>query len=204
MNQSYEARDIKFSGKKIYFLMQKKIVISKQHLHLSDSIISMFIIGPLIGSYWRGTWILMDTYSDFFPYFPSYLITSLVLIGLYLMRENGINFFKFINKFGQIAFYIQRMLRIMYTSFFALISVMNWRAAFGIYDTYFNVIFNDIGIVLYSENVRYILIIGGISFTALILLKCMRNLIYLPYTIVMDDEKTTYNFPTRFRINVSN
>lgn len=40
---------------------------TKRFLNISDTFIALFIVTPLVVSYWWGTWEFMDNHADYFP-----------------------------------------------------------------------------------------------------------------------------------------
>lgn len=103
-----------------------KIKYHKYLLHILDTIFASFIIGPLVVSYWRGTWNLSARYL--FPHDLLHSSFSSLIIGIlgHLVFTIFQDTFKGLfnpNK-HRLTFYIGSRL---YTSIFAIICVNTWR-----------------------------------------------------------------------------
>lgn len=46
---------------------------TKRFLNISDTIIALVIVTPLVVGYWYGTWVFMDVFADYFPPIPTLL-----------------------------------------------------------------------------------------------------------------------------------
>lgn len=72
---------------------------------------------------------------------------------------------------------------------------LHWRGVWSLFDDY---IYND-----QNESHWYVLAVTTICTAALVGLKSVRNLLVPPTVIVTDSKEFVFNFPTRFRTEVS-
>lgn len=95
-------------------------------LHVLDTIFTSFVIGPLVVSYWRGTWNLSAEYL--FPHDKLHSSVASLVIGIlgHLVFTIFQGTFKglFNPNEHRLTFYIGSRL---YTSIFAVICVNTWR-----------------------------------------------------------------------------
>ncbi|CRK94389.1 CLUMA_CG007896, isoform B [Clunio marinus] len=110
----------------------KENFIKKKFLNILDSLISLFVISPLVVGFWRGLWSNIENYDlhyGIFPIWQSFVVSLTVVILIYYCRptlnvmiENKKNFKK-INR------------RVTYRIFqyiFALSCIMVWRCTWEI------------------------------------------------------------------------
>lgn len=180
----------------------KKLIYHKPLMHLLDATLSMFVIGPLTVTYWRSTWVLMDLHSRIFPFWPTLIFSATLLIFFSLIRETGIDIVNWYRESKESNFYTKLTLRV-YTYSFSWVSIMNWRAMWGVLDTYLNLAYTENFVVIYSDSIFILFIITGMCFFILTLIKCIRNNIAAPFVVALDREEITFNFPTRFRVQVN-
>lgn len=61
---------------------------TKRFLNISDTIIGLTIVTPLVVSYWFGTWTFMDNHADYFPALPTFVLGLLWNLLLVLLRHH--------------------------------------------------------------------------------------------------------------------
>lgn len=59
----------------------------KRVLSFSDSLISLFIVGPLVIAYWKGTWNTMDKFPNVYLPLNSFIFGALIHCCFCLLRE---------------------------------------------------------------------------------------------------------------------
>lgn len=179
-----------------------KFIVNKPLMNFVDTIISLFLVGPMSVTFWRGTWGIMDTYGRFFPYWSTCIFAWALLIFFNIIREIGFDIVNCYRSSKKPTLHTQCLRRI-YTYSFAWISIMNWRSLWGIYDNFCSITFNNYGFVVYNDNIGIIFIMTVILLIILMLIKCVRNNIAVPFIIVLDYQDLTFMFPSRFRFDVS-
>lgn len=173
---------------------KKNLKKAKKHaLSWADSIIAVFIIGPLVVGYWRGTWSLMNIYEqnhpNALPNWGSFFFGVVILITFTILRDAFVEYIK--NKNDTIAKrIISQIVRKVYTYSFSIACIMQWHAAWAIGTEYFGGFYDNI-------------VITSLCVILMIVLRCFRNNIAPPFIVVMDHEDVTFTFPTRFRKKVS-
>ncbi|KAK0161278.1 hypothetical protein PV327_009765 [Microctonus hyperodae] len=160
-------------------------------LEFFDSLITNFIIGPLVIGCWRGIWSLMDIYQ-----LPNGWICCLTGAGLHwifaILRESlhktvAISW-RNSNPIGRGAY---RAVQLIYTWLFCVACIMQWR---GIWDLSNDILPNDFRIA------------ACIIYTAVLILMCLqscRNILAPPFIILVDIPNQVFKFPTRYK-KVSN
>lgn len=168
--------------------LKKKITKSRM-LSIFDVFIALFVVTPLVVSFWRGTWSLMNIYAVQFPEVNSFFAGNFVHFGFLLVQDllNDI-----LDKQPTIWNKIRsQVIRKCYIYMFAIACIMTWRAGWIILDT------------LCDNRQFYIALVAGICFLIVILLKGIRNCLAVPMIILIDYENVVFTFPTRFRMKVS-
>lgn len=74
----------------------------KRLLNLSDTLISLFVVGPLVIAYWNSTWATMDKYPNIFPIINCFIFGALIHCCFCLLREPLHNKFNFLTNHSQI------------------------------------------------------------------------------------------------------
>lgn len=111
---------------------------TKRFLNISDTFIALFIVTPLVVSYWWGTWVFMDNHADYFP--PITTLVSGVIWNLLivLLRHHVHERMKTTNQ--QRKTLIQRICRYLFTKLFiytfSIAGIMVFRAIFMLCDPY--------------------------------------------------------------------
>lgn len=102
----------------------------KRLLNVSDSIMSLFVVAPLVVAHWRGTWDGMDQYERIFPSINCMIFGAILHCSFAILREPLHSKFnklkaqktkKSFQKSFQV-FVIKRL----YTYFFSLGCIMHW------------------------------------------------------------------------------
>lgn len=60
---------------------------TKRFLNISDTIIALTIVTPLVVMYWYGTWTFMDNNAEYFPALPTLVFGLLWNLLLVLLRH---------------------------------------------------------------------------------------------------------------------
>lgn len=60
---------------------------TKYLLNISDTIIALIIVTPLVVAYWCGTWVFMDQHPKYFPPIPTLLFGSIWHLTIVLSRH---------------------------------------------------------------------------------------------------------------------
>lgn len=60
---------------------------TKRFLNISDTIIALVIVTPLVVTYWYGTWALMENNAEYFPALPTLVFGLLWNLLLVLLRH---------------------------------------------------------------------------------------------------------------------
>lgn len=153
-----------------------------------DSLFSLLVVGPLVISYWRGTWNLASVYL-----FPGNMIHSSVaslIIGIVGHLVFTIWQGSFRNHFDpnryRLTFYLGSRL---YTSIFGVVCVNCWRGGWQLIDHYT------------ARNMTTILSITIIAIIALMALKALRNVTAPPFVVVTDTAQEYFDVPTMYKTN---
>lgn len=199
-SNSNEGRQFENKNSNKSDLLVQKLLYYKPLMHLVDAVVSLAIIAPLIVTFWRSTWTLMDFYVRFLPYWPTFFFSSTLQVSAYLLKELGTDYFTNLQPRSEL--FKSLMLR-FYTYGFALISIMYWRGIWGIHDYYLDAKYREFGTLIYDERTYLSFIVFGVSLAVLFCLKNVRNILAAPLVVVLDNESATFMFPTRFRVKVS-
>lgn len=60
---------------------------TKRLLNISDTIIALIVVTPLVVCYWYGTWTFMVNNADYFPVIPTFVLGLLWNLLLVLLRH---------------------------------------------------------------------------------------------------------------------
>lgn len=188
--------------KKNATLFASKLTYYKPFMHLIDVLVSVCVSAPLVVTFWRGTWGLIDVYGKVFPTWEAFLFTSAILMCFNLLREL---FADILNCFGdeKKTTLAQKFGRRVYTYAFAVVSILQWRSLWAMFDWFFQIKFAENGLASQESNLLGVYICTGCCFLAVVALKSTRNMLAPPFVITLDKEEFTFEFPTRFRIRVS-
>lgn len=61
---------------------------TKRFLNISDTIIAVGVVTPLVVTYWYGTWTFMDNNAEYFPALPTLVLGLLWNLLLVLLRHH--------------------------------------------------------------------------------------------------------------------
>lgn len=181
--------------------------VMKAVISVSDSILAIFLVGPLVVGFWRGTWQLLQMYGskhpNAIPLWESYFFAVCILLFFGMLRDTFLGYFKkkkkeaekkklaneYSEKEGWCKFLQSQFLRKFYTYAFSIACIMHWRASWEIHGLYFND-YNDV------------IVITSLCLLLLIAMRSLRNIMAPPLILVLDNEDVTFVFPTRFRKKV--
>lgn len=111
---------------------------TKRFLNISDTIIALTIVSPLVVAYWWGTWTFMNNNADYFPVLPTFVLGLLWNLLLVLLRHHMHKKVK--TQKPREKNLIQRCTRYLFVKFFiytfSISCVMVFRAIFEIMDAY--------------------------------------------------------------------
>lgn len=110
----------------------------KQFCHVCDSLVSIFVVAPLVVGAWRGTWNLINYYGEYFPLWSSLIASfSCILLLNYFRRDihyevidkskNTKSFCKTVKRF---------LITRIYHYFFQFCSIMSWRCLWEVVPQY--------------------------------------------------------------------
>uniref|UniRef100_A0A1L8D9T0 Putative conserved plasma membrane protein n=1 Tax=Nyssomyia neivai TaxID=330878 RepID=A0A1L8D9T0_9DIPT len=154
-------------------------------LDFLDTILSTLVVGPLVISYWRGTWNLMDLYL--FPNDKILSASASLGIGVvgHLICTLFQDAFKHLHpNHHRITFYVISRL---YTAIYGVICINGWRGGWQLIDAYT------------PTKVSTILLCTIIPAVCLALLKALRNLSAAPFTISIDAPNEYFDVQTMFK-----
>lgn len=163
----------------------------KRFLNFIDVTLSLFIVSPLVVSFWCGTWNYMDHELKFITNWQKFLIGNVAHVMFAILREALHDEFA-IPKMGDTRlrkirrFFVTRI----YTYAFGIACIAQWNGGWGVMDEYF------------GSDVR-VLAINCALCIPLASLKGLRNLLAPPMVLITDKKEFTFTFPTRFRTEVS-
>lgn len=107
----------------------------KRFLNISDSLFSIFIVGPLVVSFWRGIWNYMDEYEEYYPGWSTFLLGNIMHCIFALAREYFVD--KIQNSSSKKTIHrriFRNLILRIYTYVFAISIVIHWRGGWLIYD----------------------------------------------------------------------
>lgn len=111
-------------------------------LNSFDTMISLIVISPLVIGNWRGSWVLMDLHSEYFPPYESWLFCCGLHIGFMLLQWIFRDCSKQQRKKYQRNLFFQVWRRI-YIALFAESIIMMWRGGWLVYDGWFGITMVD-------------------------------------------------------------
>ncbi|XP_055635083.1 uncharacterized protein LOC129774984 isoform X2 [Toxorhynchites rutilus septentrionalis] len=156
---------------------------------VGDSLLSLFVVGPLVVCFWRGTWNYMDRNDEHFPAWYCLLLGTILHICFALIREHLQAEFLQPTEGAKPRWKTARRFVVskLYTYVFCLSCVMHWRGGFEVMKLYLDF------------DLWPALIVSVICLILLVLLKSVRNLLAPPFVILTDYKEFVFSFPTRFR-----
>lgn len=115
---------------------------TKRFLNVSDTIISLFLISPLVVAHWRGTWVFMDHHKEYFPPWHTFIFGAFLHLTLVLLREllhDKLSMGKTDQQhrctFKQTI--IKYICTKVYLYIFSVGCIMNWRGGWAMMEMYF-------------------------------------------------------------------
>lgn len=116
---------------------------TKRFLNLMDTLISLFIISPLVVTYWRGTWVFMDNHKEYFPPWHTFIFGGVLHTTLVLLRELLHAKLKTINpqKKTRTTTILKAIFTKIYLYVFSLGCILNWRGGWAVLEMYFGTFF---------------------------------------------------------------
>lgn len=159
-------------------------------LELLDNLYASFVIGPLVVSYWRGTWNLAGEYI-----YPQDLPTSLIVsLSVGVVGHLIFNIFQSTlrrhlnaDKHRLLFFFGSRL----YTEIYGTICVNTWRGGWEMINLYG------------THDVLYVVLITLGCALLLAMLKGLRNLTASPFVVVNDSRREYFDVPTYFKLTGS-
>lgn len=158
-------------------------------LDFLDTMLSTVVVGPLVISYWRGTWNLMEDYL--FPknfLHSSYASCIIGAVGhlILTLYQNTLRNSVHPSR-HRIAYYIISRL---YTAIYGVICVNGWKGVWQLIDYYTPMTIPSV--VLFTIP----------PIVCLVVLKCLRNISAAPFTICIDAPNEYFDIQTMFKISV--
>uniref|UniRef100_A0A336M7R6 CSON013295 protein n=1 Tax=Culicoides sonorensis TaxID=179676 RepID=A0A336M7R6_CULSO len=161
---------------------------TKRLLHIFDTIISLFVISPLVIAHWRGTWNIVS--SKYFKPTYCFIIGSGLHVAFTLLRE--ILHAEFVvPEPGTKKCWKRKLRRFFitkaYTYCFSVGCIMQWRGGWDAFEEYF------------GKTLTPAILTSIILLIPLMGFRGLRNLLSAPMIIITDRKEFTFSFPTRFR-----
>lgn len=117
---------------------EERSTCMKRILHVSDTLLSLFVISPLAVSHWRGTWGYMDQKEENFPAWHCFLLGSVLHTMFAILREplqaefskpsNGVK-----NRWRTVLRFVVTK---VYTYVFSISCIMHWRGGWEVMKMY--------------------------------------------------------------------
>lgn len=167
-------------------------------LTIFDILIVCTVITPCVVSCWRGVWTLMDLHSNQFPPWESFLFA--VIMHIILAACQNVLHHIFIEKRHKYGKFVSFLFAKSYTYVFTVISNLQWRGMWILFDHYLGVTAN----YKTDDTYKSILIVCGCSILCLMVLRGLKNGLSIPLAVGVDLGDTVFLFPTRFNTSVSN
>lgn len=95
----------------------------KRLLNLSDTLISLLVVGPLVIAYWNSTWSTMDKYPNIYPAVNCFIFGAIIHCCFCLLREPLHNFLASHSQARTIQLFLVKKL---YTYIFSIGCIMHW------------------------------------------------------------------------------
>lgn len=162
--------------------------IKKTSAALFDFAFSALIVAPLTVFAWCATWDLMDAHPRIFPALPSLCFCTAVMIGFTVARL----------VFQEAKTPPKSVLGRIYIYCYFVVCVMQWRAAWLVMDKGMAWAAQYVGLRVVAGAITLALLCGLFGF------RCLKSSLATPFLLGIDDVGTMFDFPTRWRINVSN
>lgn len=155
-------------------------------LTVLDTLLSTLVISPLVVSYWRGTWQLMDVYV--YPHHPLYSAAVSLGIGLggilvLTMGQTLLADSLHPDRHRMLYYLCSRV----YTAVFGVCCVNSWRGAWRVLDLYAG---NGVDVVVAVTASAVVILAGA---------RTLRNVSAPPFAIVTDRREGYFEVPTMFK-----
>lgn len=159
-------------------------------LNLLDFLYSSFILAPLVVTYWRGTWNLMDHYlfeGDKFASPAASLAIGVVSHLLFTIFQGNMRKAFNPDRHRLVYMFFSRV----YTYVYGLGCVNGWRGGWQLLDNYTPL------------NVPIVLVMTISAAMVLTGFKTLRNISASPFFIATDHSKEYFTIPTMFKTSVN-
>lgn len=168
----------------------KTFVFFSLFLTVADHLLSVFLITPLVITFWRAVWILIDIYLyQKNVFFRSVICTALGYSGqllLYALEKPLTNYLQIKNKY-----FLFVVVSRIYTILAAYISVISWSGPWALY--------------FWKMNMTSILnsaLFTVLSVIVLGFLRCLKSASSVPLFIATDCHMGYFSVKTRFKMKV--
>ncbi|XP_066252490.1 uncharacterized protein [Euwallacea similis] len=184
---------------KIALVMQKSDQESNRTpaLGLVDTLLSIFVVTPLVIFCWRGSWGFMDLHAKYFPDLPCFLIGMIIHISLAVGQDSLHAAIIRSDKHWGLKI-VSHFARRLYTYVFFTATILHWKGGWGLVDSLTHLKTGTDDVVL-AEGSHWFLILSTSTTLLLIALKGLRNSIAPPFAICIDKSDYVFLFPTMFR-----
>ena len=103
-----------------------------RELNIYQHLATLVFIPCVIVAFWRGSWDLMDHYSQFFPIVPTLIVTALVCVTLELIRDTYISKpLKILDDDTRLTVLKKNLLLSIYDLIYNLANTTIWRVLWG-------------------------------------------------------------------------
>lgn len=194
---------------------------TKRFLNISDTLIALFVVTPLVIGQWYGSWEFMNNHAEYFPIVPTFLFGLSYHLLMVWSRHRVHEKVKTPHQ-RQLSL-ARRIARYIFTKayiyFFSIATLMVFRAIFLFCEPYGKLnhlnrphqspIIRDLHVFnkrcLAFVDIGYVpsISIFVVSAAALVCFKSLRNIIGPPFVIVTDCKEISFAFPTRYKSHVS-
>lgn len=104
-------------------------ICMKRLLNLSDSLISLFIVAPLVIAYWRGTWGCMDRYPSIYPATNCFILGMVIHCCCCILREllhPKCDILRNLSRISSVGTFHVFFVKKFYTYLFSIGCIMHW------------------------------------------------------------------------------
>lgn len=109
-----------------------KVRAKWRELDIYQNLATLVLTPCVIVAFWRGSWDLMDHYSQFFPHVPTLIVTALVCVILELIRNTFISkHLKILDEDTRTTVLKKNILLSIYDLIYNLANTAMWRAMWG-------------------------------------------------------------------------
>lgn len=182
-------------------VFKKRVIKNRRLLTFFDVILSSVVITPGVVGTWGGLWCLVDNHTPIFPVWESYMFSLMILLAFTLLRE-VLQYY--VSKSYRNEAFCKRMgmflFRFLYTYIFLVISILQWRGGFLLFDYLLGFVLTENDAV---NKVKIVMLTLVMLIVLLCALRSLTTVIAAPFAITTDSVDTTFVFPTRMRVSVS-